>query len=69
MNKENLLIGNSYNWKCDDNIELIYIGYNFSGNGYWHQFKRADNIDGPIWCEVKTDDLDLMEEYKNENAH
>ena len=32
-------IGGKYNWKGQPD-RLIYLGRNWSGNGYWHQFKK-----------------------------
>ena len=33
-------IGGKYNWKGQPE-RLIYIGRNWSGNGYWHQFEKV----------------------------
>lgn len=53
-------IGGKYNWKNQPE-RLIYLGDNFSGNGYWHQFAKIDSPE-EIWCEVKGDDLHFFEE-------
>ena len=45
-----MVIGKTYKFKCSPEL-LIYIGKNFSGNGYWHQFEKADNR-GVVWCEL-----------------
>ena len=38
--------------------ELVYIGYNWSGNGYWHQL----TLDGKVWSEIQDKQFDLLEE-------
>jgi hypothetical protein len=52
--------GGRYNWKHQPD-RLIYLGRNWSGNGYWHQFQK---IGDPrrVWCEVLDDDLHMLEE-------
>ena len=40
---------------------LIYLGFNFSGNGFWHQFALADEP-RKVWAEVATSDLWMIEE-------
>ena len=39
---------------------LLYIGKNFSGNGYWHQFEKVG--EQGIWCELLDSDLHMIEE-------
>lgn len=47
-----------FKYKSEANLEPItYIGHNWSGNGYWHQFEK----NGKIWCELRDSDLDLIE--------
>ena len=55
-----MTIGGRYNW-IGQPERLVYLGDNFSGNGYWHQFAK---IDSPhvVWCEVKGGQLDQFEE-------
>lgn len=49
-----------YNWKHQPE-RLIYLGRNWSGNGYWHQFKKiGDNRH--VWCEVLDSELHMLEE-------
>lgn len=55
-------IGGRYNWKNQPE-RLIYLGHNWSGDGYWHQFAKVDAPD-VVWCEVKTYDLQSFEETK-----
>lgn len=52
--------GAPYNWKNQPD-RLIYLGRNWSGNGYWHQFTK---IGDPrrVWCEVVDGDLHMLEE-------
>lgn len=53
-------IGGKYNWKGQPE-HLTYLGRNWSGNGYWHQFEKVDEP-GTVWCEVLDTDLDKFEE-------
>ena len=59
-----MVIGKKYNWK-NQKERLIYLGNNFSGNGYWHQFAKVEtpNI---VWCECLDSDLIMIEETKIE---
>lgn len=52
--------GGKYNWKGQAE-RLVYLGHNWSGNGYWHQFEKVD-APGTVWCEVLTADLQHFEE-------
>jgi hypothetical protein len=52
-------IGGCYNWKGQQE-RLIYIGYNFSGNGHWHQFAKVEAPE-KVWCEVLPKDLSSFE--------
>lgn len=52
-------VGDKWNWKGQPE-QLVYLGHNFSGNGYWHQFALTDKPDA-VWCEVLTDDLQMLE--------
>lgn len=54
--------GNRYNWKGQPE-RLIYLGDNFSGNGYWHQFALVTNPT-KVWCEVQGYQLESFEETK-----
>ena len=53
-------IGGKYNW-IGQRERLVYIGKNWSGNGYWHQFEKVDEP-GKVWCEVLDADLSMIEE-------
>ena len=53
-------IGERYNWKGQPE-RLIFLGRNWSGNGYWNQFAKVDNPH-IIWCEVLDSDLRMLEE-------
>lgn len=59
-----LIIGGKYNWRYQEE-RLIYLGYNWSGNGYWHQFSLVDKPES-IWCEILPSDLHMIEETKGE---
>ena len=50
-----LVLGKNYRWVGQKEV-LTYIGRNWSGNGYWHQFKKVDEP-GRGWCEVTDQDL------------
>lgn len=54
-----LKIGGRYNWKGQPE-RLIYLGHNFSGNGYWHQFAKVESPD-VIWSEILSSDLHMIE--------
>ena len=43
--------------------KVIYLGENFSGNGYWHQFTLVEYPE-IVWCEVIDADLQMIEEIK-----
>lgn len=58
-----MIIGNRYNWKYQKE-RLVYLGHNFSGNGYWHQFAKVEAPD-VVWCEVLTSDLHMIEETQS----
>lgn len=55
-------IGEKYNWTGQPE-RLVYLGRNWSGNGYWHQFEKVDEP-GTIWCEVLDADLSNFEETR-----
>ncbi len=56
-----LNINGKYNFIGQEDL-LIYIGHNWSGNGYWHQFEKVGTPD--VWCELQTNELNLLEETK-----
>ena len=55
MKREQMAVGGRYNWKGQSE-RLVYLGRNWSGNGYWHQFAKTDQPSA-IWCEVLDSDL------------
>ena len=59
LTRDGMIIGNHYNWKYQSE-RLVYIGRNWSGNGYWHQFERV-GVPG-VWCEVLDSELKMFEE-------
>jgi len=54
--------GGKYNW-INQPERLIYLGHNFHGNGYWHQFALVESP-FKVWCEVQDSDLESFEETK-----
>ena len=60
LNRATMKVGGQYNWKNQPE-RLVYIGRNWSGNGYWHQFEKVD-APGVVWCEVLDSDLHMLEE-------
>jgi len=61
MNKP-LSVGEKYNW-INQPERLIYLGNNWSGNGYWHQFAKVEQPKN-VWCEVLDSDLSMIQETK-----
>lgn len=53
-------VGGRYNW-IGQPERLIFLGRNWSGNGYWNQFARVETPQ-VVWCEVVDDDLPCFEE-------
>ena len=62
MRPSDMVIGGRYNWRNQPE-RLIYMGKNWSGNGYWHQFSRVEKP-GTVWCEVLDSDLQMFETTK-----
>lgn len=58
--------GCRYNWKGQPD-RLIYLGRNWSGNGYWHQFEKIGDK-RRVWCEVVDADLHMLEETVTPNV-
>lgn len=58
----NMKVGEKYNFQ-NQSERLVYIGYNWSGNGMWHQFEEVDKP-GVVWCELTDDDLGMIERTK-----
>ncbi len=53
-----LIIGGNYKFKGQSE-KLKYIGHNWSGNGYWHQFEKIG--EQGVWCELLNSDLHMLE--------
>jgi len=64
MNAKDLRIGGKYSF-TNTSVKLHYIGYNFSGNGYWHQFEKNGEQD--VWCELLDSDLHLLKPINEGN--
>ena len=62
-----MIIGNTYRWSHQKDV-LIYLGKNWSGGGFWHQFEKSDRP-GEVWCELLDSDLQYMEEVVDETLH
>lgn len=62
LTPQTMVKGGRYNWQ-DQPERLTYLGKNWSGNGYWHQFEKVDEP-GVVWCEVRDSDLTMFEETK-----
>lgn len=63
MKPEEMVRGGLYRFKhrrSDQPEVLKYIGHNWSGNGYWHQFEQEGKPG--VWAEVLTSDLWMIEE-------
>ena len=54
-----LSVGEKYNFR-NQSERLIYLGNNFSGNGYWHQFAKVEEPD-VVWSEMLDSDLHMIE--------
>ncbi len=59
-NKFDMVVGGKYNWRYQAE-RLVYLGRNWSGNGYWHQFAKVESPT-VVWCEVVDSDLKMFEE-------
>jgi len=57
-------VGGKYNWKGQKE-RLVYLGYQWSGNGYWHQFEKVGEP-GKVWCKVLDSDLTMIEKTEGE---
>ena len=60
MKISEMVLGNKYNWKSQPE-RLIYLGCNWSGNGYWHQFAKVESP-SIVWSEVLDSELFMIEE-------
>ena len=62
MKVTDMVVGNNYNFQYQKD-HLIYLGNNWSGNGYWHQFAKVDEPT-IVWAEALGSELHLLEETK-----
>ncbi len=58
MLAKDLQIGGKYKFSHDITT-LNYLGCNWSGNGYWHQFEKEG--EQGVWCELLDTDLHLLD--------
>lgn len=56
MSTEPMKVAGEYNWRGQPE-RLIYLGRQRA----WHQFKKIGDP-RPVWCEVLTEDLHMIEE-------
>jgi hypothetical protein len=63
MEREDMQVGCHYKFKHEEDLSklLVYVGYNWSGNGRWHQFELKSER-GKVWCEITDNDLRMIEE-------
>lgn len=59
MTREAMKMYGRYNWRGQPE-RLVYIGRNWSGNGFWNQFEKLGQP-GVVWCEVLDSDLRMLE--------
>lgn len=64
MKAEELEFNKSYNF-IGQHEKLSYMGCNYSGNGYWHQFEKISKP-GVVWSELQDSDLDMIELTKKD---
>lgn len=64
--KPHMKIGGRYNWRGQEE-RLVYLGKDWSGNCYWHQFALTSKPD-EVWCEVIAADLEHFEETSTETT-
>lgn len=55
--------GRTYRFKGQPE-RLMYLGKNWSGNGYWHQFSKIGGTTGVVWSEITDNDLYMIEEVQ-----
>jgi hypothetical protein len=61
MSKVEFNVNDLCNWRHDPDTRLTYLGRNWSGNGYWHQFALVDDAERKVWCEIRDADLSMIE--------
>ncbi|WP_348720628.1 hypothetical protein [uncultured Alcanivorax sp.] len=60
LTRQDMKYGHRYGFKHQPE-ELIYLGYNWSGNGHWHQFAKAGGTAGEVWAEIPDSNLWMIE--------
>jgi hypothetical protein len=66
LKNTDMQIGGRYNWRNQPE-RLVYLGRNWSGYGYWHQFAKVEEPH-KVWCEVLDDQIASFEASKAEHA-
>ena len=64
---DSLCVGGEYNW-INQPERLVYLGHNWSSNGYWHQFAKVESPK-TVWCEVLYSDLKMIEKTLKEKSN
>ena len=57
-----MIIDGKYNW-INQPERLVYIGRYLHPDGFWYQFEKIGEP-GVVWCEVRAEDLKMIEETK-----
>ena len=68
LTRDKMVRGGHYNFKyegVEPPMELKYVGFNWSGNGHWHQFERVGQ--SGVYCELLDSDLWMIEEIVENN--
>jgi hypothetical protein len=60
-----LVVDGKYNF-IGQPERLVYIGENWSGNGYWHQFEKVS--EAGVWCEMQDAEISLLEATKDDSV-
>ena len=60
MKLTSMVVGGKYNF-YNQSERLVYIGRNWSGNGFLNQFAKVEYPE-IVWCELLDSDLHMIEE-------
>jgi len=64
LKPEDMQYGHHYRFRGQPE-RLSYMGRNWSGNGYWHQFAKIGGTAGAVWAEITDADLYMIEEWND----
>jgi len=62
--KKDLVIGDKYHWIGQEE-RLVYLGHNWSGNGFWYQFALVTEPT-VVWSECLCMDLENLTKTREE---